>query len=173
MRVVPQPNVAEALGTLQKASTETQESMRARVAEAVDTAWLPALASAAGTQLERRLLVEGAGAQVGLSTMTLVAGNGGPLSGGLTEDSWYAGELGMTPVEIVAPNRRKTIRISGSGREIRVQSRVWVGRNLRPRNEDGYVIFPTVRTHGPRFVAAWIYGLIDVYAGSQFDTRKG
>lgn len=173
VKIKADDQLARAIFALDDAATSTQDAMRQSAAESIDRVWSPALASAAGTSPERKLLATGAGSSVEAGRMTLIAGNGPTLTGGLTEDGWYAIEFGMTPVQIYSPNRRKKIRIAGSGREMSVQTRIWVGRNLRARNELGYVIFPTIRQHGPRFVAAWIYGLIGKWRGTPFDVKKG
>lgn len=173
MKITPGPELGEAIAALNSAIGSTKDAMAERATQEVDAAWKPALASAAGTNPERRLLVDGASSQIGPASIDLTAGAGGPLSGGLTSDGWAAIEFGMDPKQIEAPNRRKKIRIAGSGREMVVATRIWVGKNLRARNPDGYVIFPTVRQHGPRFVAAWIYGLISKWVGTPFEVRKG
>lgn len=165
--------LTQVLLALHDASQSTQDAMQRSAVEAVSGTWGPALASAAGTNVERRLLADGSFATIGPASIDLHAGAGGPLSGGLNEHMWPAVEYGMDPVQIIAPNRTKTIRVAGSGREMRLASRVWVGKNLKRRNDEGYVIFPTVRKHGPRFVAAWIYGLIRVWEGTPFEVRKG
>ena len=164
---ISSPDLLDAQIAMARAKGETREAMRNSARDAVEGTWIPALASAAGTQPEQRMLVDEASASVDLGSMTLTAAVGGPLSGGL--GNWAAIEYGMDPQQITAPNRRKTLRIAGSGRPIRVATQIWVGRNLRPRNDDGYVVFPTIRQHGPRFVAAWIHGLIDTWRGSPFD----
>lgn len=171
MKITPDENLTQALVTLADAPTATQQAMQQAAIESVSSTWTQALAAASGTTAERRMLVDGASSEIGPTSITLIAGAGGPLSGGL--DSWPAIEFGMDPVQIVAPNRRKKIRITGSGREMTVATRVWVGKNLKPRNDDGYVIFPTVRKHGPEFVAAWIRGLISHWVGTPFDVYKG
>jgi len=171
VKIVSSPELEHALATLHRASSGTQDAMRQNAIDAVNRTWGPALASAAGTAAERKLLATGASADVDAGSMTLHAAKGPALTGGLANDGWAAIELGMDPKRIEAPNRRKTITLNG--RPFRARTFVWVGRNLKPRNPDGYVIFPTVRKHGPRFVAAWIYGLIDVFRGSPFDIRKG
>lgn len=171
MKVKANANLERAIFALEEAQSGTKEAMRQRAVEAIDRAWSPALAAASGTTPERRVLASGASSSVGPGSMQLVAGAGGPLSGGLTSDGWAALEFGMTPVQSTTTKRRKKIRIAGSGRPMVVATTIWVGRNLKARNELGYVIFPTVRKHGPRFVAAWIYGLIDKWVGTEFDVR--
>lgn len=170
MKITPDENLTAALFAMSRAAEATQQAMQQAAVEKVTATWSTALASAAGTAQEQRMLADGSRAEIMPLRITLLAGSGGPLSGGL--EDWPAIEYGMTPVQIIAPNRQKTIRIAGSGREMKTKATVWVGKNLRPRNDDGYVIFPTVRTHGPEFVAAWIHGLISHWRGTPFDVHK-
>lgn len=162
LRVEVDANLARALASLQRATGGTQEAMRESADAAITGTWGRAVMSEASTRAERKLLATGADADVGPSSFTLYAGIGPTLSGGL--ENWPAIEYGMEPRQVQAPRRRRTIRIAGSGRPMRVVTQVWVGRNLRPRNPDGYAVFPAARKHGPKFVASWVEGLI-----SQFD----
>lgn len=166
---VSSPDLLRAQLALARAKGETRKTMQDSARDAVEATWSSALASAAGTRPEQRMLVDEASASMDLGSMSLFAAVGGPLSGGL--DNWAAIEFGMEPKQIIAPNRRKTIRIAGTGREIQVATQIWVGRNLKARNDQGYVVFPTIRQHGPRFVAAWIYGLINAWRGTPFDIK--
>lgn len=172
MRVEVDANLARALTSLSAAEGGTAEAMRASAAEKIGGTWEQALIAGSSTKPERRLIAGAAGryTEVGMSEFTLFAGMGGPLSGGLGSGNkdWTGVEFGMTPVQITAPNRRKKIRIAGSGREMSVVTRVWVGKNFRPRNPKGYVALPAARKVGPEYVAAWVYGLI-----GQFDSVDG
>jgi len=164
-------DMKRALDTLQAADAGTQEAMRESSRLAVSTTWTGALASATGTKPEQRMLVDGSTVDIHDDGFTVTAGMGGPLSGGLTNDHWPAIEFGMTPKQVTS-SRRKTVRIAGTGRTMQTSYLVWVGMNLRDRNPDGYVILPTLREHGPRFVAAWVYGLIDLLRGGPLDIKK-
>ena len=171
MKITPDENLTQALVAMSNAPAATQQAMQQAAIDAVSSTWTQQLAASAGTAAEQRMLVNEAGSDIGPTSITLVAGAGGPLSGGL--ENWPAIEFGMTPVQIIAPTRRRKIRIAGSGREATVAARIWVGKNLKPRNDEGYVVFPTVRKHGPEFVAAWIRGLISHWVGTPFDVYKG
>lgn len=169
LKVEVDPNLARALDALASAESGTQDAMRQAADEAITATWQPALIAAASTSPERKMIATGATADVTPAGFVLTAGNGA-LSGGLGENGgdWAAIEYGMTPVQITTTKRRKKIRIAGSGREMTVATSIWVGKNLRPRNSEGYVAMPTVRQHAPEFVAAWVYGLI-----GQFDSVDG
>jgi hypothetical protein len=172
MRVEVDANLARALTSLSAAESGTAEAMRASAAEKIGATWQSALIAGSTTKPERRLIAGGASryTEVGLSEFTLFAGMGGPLSGGLGAGNkdWAGVEFGMTPFQSFNTKRRKRVRIAGSGREMTVATRIWVGKNLRPRNPRGYVALPAARTHGPDYVAAWVYGLI-----GQFDSVDG
>lgn len=177
MRVEVDDNLGRALTSLAAAEAGTQEAMRAEAAAEIGRVWSPALISASGNALERKILATGARADVTPQGFTLTAGVGPAASGGLgqEDDDWVPVEFGMNPQRIQAPNRRKSIRIAGSGRPMRVASMVWVGKNLRPRNRDGYVVLPTARKRVPEFVAAWVRGLIKQFApvdGTALEIRK-
>lgn len=162
IKVEVDPNLARALLALARAQSGTQEAMRQAADEKISATWQPALLAAASTTPEQRMIANGSSAEVTPAGFVLEAGQGGPLSGGLREP--WGIEYGMDPVQITTTKRRKTIRIAGSGRPMPMVAPIWVGKNLRPRNPDGYVAMPTVRKHAPQFVAAWVEGLI-----GQFD----
>lgn len=175
LKIQVDDNLARALSALANAERGTQEAMRQAAAAEINKVWSPALLSKSSTPAERKLLAGGSSAEVTPAGFTLTAGAGTALSGGLTGDSWAAIEFGMTPKQIVAKNRQRTIRIAGSGRQLRIASTIWVGRNLPSRRRDGRVVFPTARTHGPQFVEAWIKGLIGQFTqvdGTALDVKK-
>lgn len=178
MRVEVDANLARALTSLAGAAAGTQEAMRAKAAEKIRGTWQSALISGSSTKPERKLIATGASADVQPAGFTLTAAQGPSLSGGLgqTDKDWTAVEFGMTPVQITNSKRRKKIRIAGSGREVSTVTKIWVGKNLRPRNAKGYVALPATRKYGPQYVAAWVYGLIgqfDPVDGSALDIEKG
>ncbi len=161
------------LNTFRHAEEATQAEALQEAEHEIDVTWVSSLSAHAGTQLEQRLLVDGAHADVdSSSSFTLVAGVGDPVSGGLGTGArdWTAAEYGMTAREVVAPNRRKTTLLNG--RPFIARTTVWVGKNLRPRRPDGYVIMPTIRDRGPRYVAALIRGLINVLRGGPVEIQK-
>lgn len=159
-------NLARALIALDQAEAGTADAMRASADAEIDKTWSTALMNAAGTTLERRMIADGADADVENVGFTLWAGLGGPVSGGLgrQDRDWAGVEFGMTPFQSFDTKRRRTIRIAGTGTVQKVATGVWVGRNLKPRNAQGYVAMPTVRKYVPQYVASWVHGLI-----GQFD----
>lgn len=172
IKVEADENLGRVLAVLARAESGTQEAMREEAANEVDQTWDTALLAAASTDAERRILASGADAEIGPASINLFAAFGpASLSGGATEEHWAAFEFGMTPEQRIT-KRRKKLRVLGSGREINSTPLIWVGRNLRPRNPQGYVIFPVIRQHGPEFVAAWIRGLINVFRGAPVDIEK-
>lgn len=174
LKVTPDQAMFDALTTLRRADAETQDSARQAGAVAAEKSWSESLHTAAGTTPETRILADGAIATTDSDVSLTLGAAYGParLSGGATEAQWHAFEYGMDAKRIVAPNRRKTLTIAGTGRKMRVAMQVWVGKNLKPRNGKGYVIMPTVRRLGPQYVAAWIYAVIDVFRGTPFEIEK-
>lgn len=172
LKVKVDDTLGHALLTLGRAETATQEAMREAASERIGRVWRPALAAQATLKADKKMLVSNASQTVGLSSFRLDAANGPALSGGLTPEQWPALEFGMNMKQIYAPNRRKKIRIAGSGREMTTVAKVWVGRNLKPRLKQGYVVMPTIRNYGPTFVAAWVVGLIGQFRGSPLDIKK-
>lgn len=170
LRIQADDELVRALASLERAQQGTQEAMREAADEKIDATWKQQLNVAAGTELERRIMVDGADSTVDNLSFTLWAGIGDPVSGGLGSGprDWPGVEFGMVPYDSYDTKRRKTIRIAGSGTVMKVATKITIGKNLRTRNPDGYVAFPTIRKHVPTFVAAWVHGLI-----SQFDDVNG
>lgn len=167
LRIQPDANLIGVIAAFERATAETQNAMRDAAEAKIEGTWRAALLSKASTELEERIIVDGADSDVEGVGFALWAGIGGPVSGGYGSGAgdWAGVEYGMTPVQTYETKRRKTIRIAGSGREMKVATQIWVGKNLRPRNEDGYVGMPAVREHVPQYVASWVHGLIGVLAG--------
>lgn len=167
------PEMGRLLNLFGNATQATQEAALSEAESEIDKTWVSALTAHAGTELEQRMIVDGARADMlGPSSFELVAGIGGPVSGGLGtgSDDWAAAEFGMDPKQIDAPTRRKTMILNG--RPFRARTTIWVGKNLKPRNPDGYVAMPTIRERGPRYVAAMIRGLINVLRGGPVEIQK-
>ncbi|MBD3941951.1 hypothetical protein IF188_09615 [Microbacterium sp. NEAU-LLC] len=158
--------------SLQRAESDTQDEMRGAADQAVESSWVPALQAASSGAQQTKLLVSGARADVDDLGFTLIAGTGPSLSGGLDSSHWYAVDYGMTPKRIAAPNRRRTIRMSG-GRTFQAATLIWVGRNLPPRNAKGRVIYPTIGTKSQDYVTAWVEGLMGQFDDPVFDTDEG
>lgn len=157
---------------LNRAEGELRESMMARADSLIDQTWEQSLLSASGTAVERKLLATGANADLLPTGFMLTAGQGPTLSGGMDAEHWPAVEFGMVPKQITTPNRVRTRLTSGRQRPIRTAVLIWVGRNFKPRNLRGYVIFPTVRTRGPEYVAAMIHGVIDTFRVHPLEIQK-
>jgi len=160
----------DAARVLDQADGELREAMMTNAGSLVEQVWESSLMSAAGTAAERKLLATGASADIAAEGITLNAAQGPTLSGGLTSDEWFGVELGMTSK--LATRKISDVGLAGSGRKVRVAQLHWIGRNFKDRNPLGYVIFPTVRRHGPRFVAQMIYGLIDVFRRAPVEIEK-
>jgi len=160
----------DAARVLDQAEGELRDAMMTHAGSLVEREWGPSLMSAAGTQAERKLLATGATADISTDGITLNAAQGPTLSGGLTSDQWTGVEYGMRPR--LATRRIHTASLAGSGRKVRVAQLIWIGRNFKDRNPRGYVIFPTVRREGPRFVAHMIYGLIDVFRRAPVEIER-
>lgn len=165
-------SMGDALLTLQRAQTDTQDEMRQTADAAIESSWVPALAAAASGAQQTKLLVTGAHADVDNLGFSLTAGVGPTLSGGLDASHWYAVDYGMTPKQIAAPNRRRTIRLGG-GREFQAATIIWVGRNLPARNAKGRVIYPTIGAQSQEYVSAWVDGLLEPLEGDVFDVDDG
>lgn len=173
IRVEVDQELGRLLNTLRHAESGTQEAAQAEAEAEIGATWVAALNTHAGTDLEQRMIVDGARADMLPGAgFELAAGLGGPVSGGLGtgDDDWVGAEFGMTPKRIDAPTRRKTMILNG--RPFAARTLVWVGKNFRPRNPDGYVAMPTIRDRGPQYVAAWVRGLINVLRGGPFEIQK-
>jgi hypothetical protein len=161
-------SLAGAQLALRAAAEGTQDALRTEVAAAIEGSWVSSLAAAAAGRQQTKLLVSGAGADVDGLSFDLIAGRGPALSGGLDASHWYAVDYGMTPKQITAPTRKKSVR-GGA----RVPARIWVGRNLPARNAAGRVIFPTIGTQSQVYVKAWVTGLLGQFAGTPLDVDDG
>jgi len=168
LKIEVDDSLGETLLDLRRAQQGTQDAMRAEASRAITASWVPALAAAASGAQQQKLLVSGAGADVGDLSFDLNAGRGPTLSGGLDASHWYAVDYGMQPKRITAPNRQKTLRVV-NGRPVRAPAQVWVGRNLPSRAPAGRVVFPTIAAHSPEFVAAWVQGMLGQFDGTPLD----
>jgi hypothetical protein len=169
LKVNVDESLGEALLTLRRAQTGTQDEMRNEADAAITASWVPALAARASGAQQTKLLVSGASADVSDLGFDLTAGAGPTLSGGLDNSKWWAVEFGAVPKQVAAKKRKATHRVKGSGREVRSAAIIWIGRNLPVRNNDGHVIFPTIGEQSQVFVGAWVSGLMGQFEGSPFD----
>jgi len=144
----------EAALVLEAAQKGTEEAMRAAVGSAIASSWVSALGAAASGPQQTKLLVSGAGADVGAGTFSLHAARGPALSGGLDNSHWQSVDYGYTPRQVSSAKRGTTI---------------WVGRNLPSRDNDGRVVLPTVGEQSQRYVEAWTKALMSTVDGGVLD----
>lgn len=157
--------VARAVAAVDAADARVPESVRAAVTAKADL-WPQALASAASTTAERRLIATGGRVDVDDAGLTLIAGPGPALSGGLGSGGRGAGaiEYGSTVRQVSAPRRKLA-----TGQPVRI----WVGRGLRGKNADGYVAGPAARAVEAPLTKAMEDGYLDAFDGSGFDIDRG
>lgn len=172
VKIEGQEDLLRAVLALDRAEGEMREAMISRADSLIEQTWQSSLMSASGTAAERKILATGASADITPAGFVLHAAQGPALSGGLDADHWPALEHGMTPKLITTGRRVTTRRVLGSNRPLRTAVLIWVGKNFKPRNYAGYVIFPTVRIQGPRYVAELIYGLIDTLRVPPLEIEK-
>lgn len=144
-------DLRQAALTLEAAQKSTLDAMRAAVAPAIANSWVAALSAAASTAQQTKLLVSGAGADVGTGRFDLHAARGPALSGGLTNASWQSVDMGITPRQVRSAKRGTSI---------------WIGRNLPSRDADGRVVLPTLGEQSQVYVEAWATGLMGTVDGS-------
>jgi len=167
-------SMGDVLLTLQRAQTDTQDEMRDAAQNAVQSSWVPALSALASGAQQTKLLVNGAHADVDDLGISLTAGVGPALSGGLDSSHWYAVDFGMAPQLMRAPTRMRTYRVLGSGRDIRQPAQIWVGRNLPARTvRPGRVIYRAIGEQSQAYVTAWVDGLMGQFDDPVFDADAG
>lgn len=154
-------DVERAVAAIAAAEARAADSVRQAVA-AEESVWQQALTSAASTTAERRLIATGGRIDVGDGGLTLIAGLGPALSGGLGAGGRGAGaiEYGSTVRQVTAPRRKLTTGQPAT---------IWVGRNLRRRNADGYVAGPAARQVEGPLTEAMQAGYYDAFDGGVFD----
>lgn len=130
---------------------DTKKIFRREVKAKIEPEWKKGLAENALTRTEFRVLVDTGRVAVSDQNVTLSSATvGKPLSGGLNpKQLWYAIEFGADDQNKKHPYERKSRR-GGSHTVNRRTS-----RQLRPRNEQGYVVFPTFANLVPRVAALW------------------
>lgn len=136
--------------------------MRTAARKRLNALWVPGLrgrigavslaAGTSATRFLRQMIVRGARAKVESDSFTMTAANGRALKGGLSPAfEWPAAEFGF--------NARR----NADGRAL--------GGNLPPRNEDGWVAWPTAREAGPKIVAGWVEGAVaGIVQGAELET---
>lgn len=154
-------DIDRAVAAIDAAEARAPESVR-RAVEAEADLWPRALAAAASTAAERRLIATGGRVEVTGEGVTLLAGLGPALSGGLGVGGRGAGaiEYGSTVRQVTAPRRRLSTGQPAT---------VWVGRNLRPKNADGYVAGPAARAVEGPLTEAMADGYVEAFA-DDFET---
>jgi hypothetical protein len=150
-------DVEAAVDAIDAASAKVPDSVRAAVQAEADV-WPRALAAAASTTAERRLIATGGRVEVEDAGLTLIAGVGPALSGGLGAGGRGAGaiEYGSTVRRVNAPRRRLA-----TGGPVSVL----VGKGLRGKNADGYVAGPAAKAVEPALLKAMEEGYVDAFDG--------
>lgn len=156
-------DIGRAAAEIDAAVARSPESVRAAVMEEEGT-WQRALSAAASTTAERRLIATGGRIDIGDGVVTLLAGLGPALSGGLGAGGRGAGaiEYGSSVRRVTAPRRRLATGQPAT---------VWVGRNLRGRNPEGYVAGPAARQVEGEITDAMRQGYYDAFDGGVFDVN--
>lgn len=117
--------------------------------------WRAAVQSAAGTQLERKVLVPGARIAAGNPPVFVAASSRRPLSGGLVPDtSWPAVEFGANDTVTSYPRR------SPKGTVHRVTRHT---RRQLPRRRKHGPVFTTVSQFSDRAASLWAQLIVKVY----------
>ena len=157
-------DIDRALAAIDAAEARIPEATRRAVTAASDV-WPRALASAASTTAERRLIATGGRIDFDDGGLTLIAGLGPALSGGLGAGGRGAGAInyGSTVRQVAAPRRKLS-----SGQPVQV----WVGRNLRGKNADGYVTGPAEKAVEPVLTKALADGFVDAFESDVFDVER-
>ena len=137
--------------SIRQANKEIQKEIRTRTKPIVQTAWHKALAQEAMTRFEHRVLVDTARVAVSNQNVKLKAGGlAKKLSGGgRARDLYGPAEFGATYREA-----RQRYRDHGNGTATKAR-RGSTGRQFRPRNPKGYVVYPAAARISPRLAALW------------------
>lgn len=118
--------------------------------------WRSAVTAAAGTQLERRVLVPGTRVQAGNPPVFIAAASRRPLSGGLVPATQWPG------VEFGANDTVSTYsRVSPKGTRHQVTRHT---RRQLPRRRKHGPVFTTVSQFSERAARLWVQILVKVYA---------
>lgn len=154
-------DIDRAVEAIDAAEAKIPDATR-RAVEAEADAWPRALTANASTTAERRLIATGGRIDIEPTGLTLLAGLGPALSGGLGAGGRGAGaiEYGSTVRRVTAPRRRMK-----TGQPVTVT----VGRGLRGRNAEGYVAGPAEKQVEPVLMDALQEGYYDAFDGGVFE----
>lgn len=136
---------------LKQMDRETRKQIRQQTQRVVVPEWQRAVAEQASTRLEGRVLASTARVSVSdQNVMLKSAGIGRSLQGGRKPaDIWHAVEFGAdrSTTATYQATSRKGRRFTVHQRHTRAQ--------LRPRNRQGYTVFPAAADIIPRIAALW------------------
>lgn len=160
------PELQAAIAAMRNVERTLRSDINATARTQLGPVWQEALRGHVTTRLEARTLLPGARVKVTARQVTLLAGTSKrPLRGGLIPDrDWPSVELG-------ARERRRTVELTSRKGKRYTATRVQ-GRQFRPRNRDGYVVFPAAGLVGKRLVALYI-GIVVEGLKADFEISRG